>query len=72
MPIFAAASPYDDPPEMLRAAGLSLEARGAEALLLDCIGFTEDHRRALANATGVPVLLSNAVMAKLVGELLIS
>ena len=72
MPIFAAASPYDDPPETLRSAGLSLEQRGAQALLLDCIGFTEDHRGALANATGLPVILSNGVMAKLVGELLTS
>ncbi len=70
MPIFAAASPYDDPPETLRSAGRSLEQRGAQALLLDCIGFTEEDRRELANGTGLPVILSNAVMAKLVGELL--
>ncbi len=70
MPIFAAASPYDDPPETLRSAGRSLEQRGAQALLLDCIGFTEEERRELANGTGLPVILSNAVMAKLVGELL--
>ncbi len=70
MPIFAAASPYDDPPETLGSAGLSLKQRGAQALLLDCIGFTEDHRRALANEAGLPVILSNAVMARLVAELL--
>ena len=70
MPIFAAASPYDDPPAKLREAGLSLERRGAGALLLDCIGFTEDHRRELGKATRLPVILSNALMAKLVAELL--
>ena len=70
MPIFAAASPYDDPLETLGSAGLSLKQRGAQALLLDCIGFTEDHRRALANEAGLPVILSNAVMARLVAELL--
>jgi protein AroM len=70
MPIFAAASPYDDPPETLRSAGLSLEQRGAQALLLDCIGFIESHRRELAKKTGLPVILSNAVMARLVAELL--
>lgn len=70
MPIFAAASPYDDPPETLGSAGLSLKQRGAQALLLDCIGFTEDHRRLLAAEAGLPVILSNAVMARLVAELL--
>jgi len=70
MPIFAAASPYDDPLETLGSAGLSLKQRGAQALLLDCIGFTEDHRRALAKETGLPVILSNAIMARLVAELL--
>jgi protein AroM len=70
MPLFAAASPYDDPPETLRSAGRSLEQRGAQVLLLDCIGFTEEDRRALAKDTGLPVILSNAVMARLVAELL--
>jgi len=40
----------------------------AEYLLLDCIGFTERHRSRLA-AIGLPVILSNALMAKAVGEL---
>jgi protein AroM len=69
-PIFAAASPYDDPLSKLHEAGLSLERRGAHALLLDCIGFTEDHRGELAKASWLPVILSNATLAKLVGELL--
>ena len=39
------------------------------AILLDCIGFTERHRAMLA-PLGLPVILSNAVVAKAVGELL--
>ena len=68
-PIFGSASPYssDTDAEVLRA-GTELKARGAEAILLDCIGFTERHRTALA-ALGVPVILSNAVAAKAVAEL---
>ena len=69
-PIFASASPYSDDPAPLRAAGADLVRRGAEALLLDCIGFTERHRASLAAATGLPVILSNAVVAKALGELL--
>jgi len=37
-------------------------------LLLDCIGFTDRHRAALSGLD-LPVILSNAVVAKAVGEL---
>jgi protein AroM len=67
-PIFASASPYSDDLDAVARAGAELARRGAEALLLDCIGFTERHRSALAQ-TGLPVILSNAVVAKAVGEL---
>jgi protein AroM len=67
-PIFAGATPYADDLDGVARAGAELAERGAEALLLDCIGFTERHRRALAQ-TGLPVLLSNAIVAKAVGEL---
>lgn len=68
-PIFAAVSPYTAPPEAVGEVGAALKARGAAAILLDCIGFTERHRAALAGL-GLPVILSNAVVAKAVGELL--
>jgi protein AroM len=68
-PIFAAASPYSNPPEAVAAAGAALKSRGVEAILLDCIGFTERHRAALAGLD-LPAILSNAVVAKAVGELL--
>jgi protein AroM len=50
-------------------AGKQLKAQGAAAILLDCIGFTERHRRALLPLE-MPIILSNAVAAKAVGELL--
>jgi len=68
-PIFAAANPYTATPDALAAAGVSLARRGAEALLLDCIGFTQAHRAQLAHASRLPVILSNALMAKIVGEM---
>ncbi len=67
-PIFATASPYTDPPDAVGEAGAALKSRGAAAILLDCIGFTERHRAALAGLR-LPVILSNAVVAKAVGEL---
>jgi protein AroM len=67
-PIFASASPYSDDLDAVTRAGAELADRGTQALLLDCIGFTERHRTALAQ-TGLPVILSNAIVAKAVGEL---
>ena len=67
-PLFAAAIPYDADATAVIEAARDLAARGAEAVLLDCIGFTERHRHAAA-ASGLPILLSNALVAKAVGEL---
>jgi len=68
-PIFAAASPYTATPDAIAAAGVLLARRGAEALLLDCIGFTQAHRAQLAHASRLPVILSNALMAKIIGKM---
>src|SRR3981189_2238544 len=68
-PIFAAASPYGGTEAALVDAGKELKAQGADAILLDCIGFTERHRQALL-PLGLPVILSNAVAAKALSELL--
>jgi protein AroM len=68
-PVFAAASPYTSTPDALTAAGASLARKGAEALLLDCIGFVEAHRRALARACNLPVILSNSLVARFAGEM---
>jgi protein AroM len=68
-PILAAASPYAATPEPVVEAGKELRARGADAILLDCIGFTERHRQALL-PLGLPIFLSNAVAAKALSELL--
>jgi protein AroM len=67
-PIFGSASPYSDDLDAVTRAGAELAECGAQALLLDCIGFTERHRTALAEI-GLPVILSNTVVAKAVGEL---
>ena len=68
-PIFAAASPYAGTQDAVIDAGKELQAQGAAAILLDCIGFTERHRQALS-PLDLPIILSNAVAAKAVGELL--
>ncbi len=67
-PICAAASPYQGDLGAVTAAAEGLRSRGADVLLMDCMGFVESHRRAAA-AAGLPVILSNSLIAKLVSEL---
>ena len=68
-PVFAAALPYAATPDAVVDAGKELQARGADVIPLDCIGFTERHREALL-PLGTPVILSNAVAGKALSELL--
>lgn len=68
-PVFGAASPYRDDPDAVAAAARSVACAGASAIVLDCIGFTERHRHIAAEAAAVPVLLSNAIVARAAGEL---
>jgi protein AroM len=62
-PLFAAANPYDPDVSALLAAGRDLRSRGAELIVLDCIGFVEWHRARLAEVIDVPVLLSSVIVA---------
>ncbi len=68
LPLYAAASPYQAGLDAVSAAARDLRARGAEVLLMDCMGFVESHRQAAA-AAGLPVILSNSLISKLASEL---
>lgn len=67
-PLYAAASPYQADPGPVADAAADLRQRGADILLMDCMGFVERHRSA-ASVAGVPVILSNSLMAKIVSEI---
>lgn len=67
-PLYAAASPYGGDGASVTEAARGLSGRGAEILLMDCMGFVERHRREAAEA-GLPVILSNSLIAKLVSEI---
>jgi len=70
-PICEAASPYvdDEQGTQLIQAAQQLRERGAALLILDCMGFVERHRRIAQQASGLPVILSNALIARLCAEL---
>jgi protein AroM len=67
-PLYASASPYGGGGTSVADAARDLAGRGAEILLMDCMGFVERHRREAAEA-GLPVILSNSLIAKLVSEI---
>lgn len=64
---FAAASPYTGTEADFRAAAERLQDH-ADVIVLDCMGYVEQHRQWAASA-GVPAVLSNALMGKLVAEM---
>lgn len=68
-PLYGVASPYAEGSGAIIRAAQDLKARGAEILVLDCMGFTERHRELAREASGLPVLLSNALVARLLAEL---
>ncbi len=67
-PLYAAASPYGGGGASVAEAAGDLAGRGAQVLLMDCMGFVERHRRE-AREAGLPVILSNSLIAKLVSEI---
>ncbi|QGY28203.1 AroM family protein [Pantoea cypripedii] len=70
-PCFAVASPYLAQQADLIEAGLSLQEQGADVVVLDCIGYHQKHRDFLQKMLGIPVLLSNVLVAKLAAELIV-
>ncbi|OIV37901.1 hypothetical protein BIV57_08575 [Mangrovactinospora gilvigrisea] len=65
------ATPYAPPAEALAgvaSAAAELASAGAEWLVLDCVGYTEEMRSAAARAAGVPVLLARSMALRLAAE----
>lgn len=66
--ICAPASPYGAMAEAM-AAGRILAGQGAELIFLDDMGFSEEHRKAVAQAAGCPVLCATTSTARMIGEM---
>jgi protein AroM len=67
-PVVVPLSPYDHGPDP-GAADLFREA-GVGLVLLDCMGFRRSARRELQDAVGVPLVVANLLVARVVGEML--
>lgn len=70
-PLYSLAHPLYSSDDELIAAGRELIGRGADVLMLDCLGFYQHHRDLLHKALDVPVLLSNVLITRLASELLV-
>jgi protein AroM len=71
-PVVVPLSPYDHGGAVADAAAIAapLRAGGVGLVVLDCIGFTSSTRRELQQHLGVPVLVANRLVARVVGELI--
>ena len=69
-PVCAVASPYASGIDALVKAACDLRDQGAQLLVMDCMGFVEAHREIASRASGLPVILSNALIGRLTAELL--
>lgn len=67
--LFDAASPYGNN-ECLIAAARRLRDRGADAIVLDCMGYTEAHKHVMTASVGLPVFVSGCVVAAALSNLL--
>ena len=67
----AVANPYGGARADFEAAAAALVAAGAELIVLDCMGYTEEHRSwTRAGAGAVPVVVARSLVARLVAEAL--
>lgn len=69
--VTAVANPYGGAETDFAAATRSLIGRGATAIVLDCMGYSEQHRNLVREAApGVPVIVARSLVARLVAEVL--
>lgn len=62
------ASPYGNPADVIKAAQ-KLKEQGAQAVVMDCIGYTCTMKQEIVKLTGLPTILPRTVAARAVAEL---
>ncbi len=66
--VTAVANPYGGDQAAFHAAAESLVEHGATMIVLDCMGYTEQHRALVRERTSVPVVVARSMVARLFGE----
>lgn len=65
----SAASPYAEQDQVSAAAG-ELAGHELDLVVMDCMGYTQAHKRIVRQTIGQPVLLASSTVARVLGELL--
>lgn len=65
--VVAASTPYEE--ANIENTARKLKEKGATMLVLDCMGYTEEHKRRVQTATGLPTILSRSIVARIAAEL---
>lgn len=65
-PIIEVASPYAA--SDVAGAARSLQERGAGIIVLDCMGYDENHKQDAVNGSGLPVILPRTLIARMAKE----
>lgn len=65
--VVAASSPYEE--LNIEDTAKELKAKGVDLLVLDCMGYTEQHKRRVKSATDLPVILSRSIVARVAAEM---
>jgi protein AroM len=69
-PMVAPLSPYEEEdPAALQRAAVAMREGGVGLVVMDCMGFRRKTRDELSGLTGVPVLLANLLVARVIAEL---
>jgi protein AroM len=68
--VCTAASPYSGKPADYERAGRELAEKGADLIVLDCIGFTQAMKKIFRAASGRPVILPRTLLGRIAGEML--
>ena len=62
------ANPYQSDADLVTPS-LILKELGATVIVLDCMGYTEGHKKVVKETTGLPVILPRSIVARIAAEL---
>lgn len=60
------ASPYEE--SDIAGAALALQKQGVDLIVLDCMGYNEQHKSVAVKGSGLPVLLPRTLVARIIAE----
>ena len=60
------ASPYEK--SDIAGAALALKEQGADMIVLDCMGYNEQHKSEAVKSSGLPVILPRTLVARVISE----